>query len=101
MQDRALQARELNAQKQKELLFKRVAAIQEVLAAARPLVKALKDERKARVSAPCRDSPSGYNSGWERGVKGWLAAAWLLVKVPENECKARVRLSGREQQQSG
>lgn len=44
-----LQARELNTQKQQELLLKRVSAIQEVLAAARPLVRALKAERKARV----------------------------------------------------
>jgi hypothetical protein len=68
-----LQARELNAQKQQELILKRVAAIQEVLEAARPLVKALKDERKARVSMQrvlCTDAGGGGCSmagGWLHG----------------------------------
>jgi len=44
-----LQAKELNLQKQQELAFKRIAAIQQVLEGARPLLKALKLERKARV----------------------------------------------------
>ena len=50
LQERVLQARKLNATKRQELLFKRMAALQEVLEGARPLVRALKEERKARVS---------------------------------------------------
>lgn len=48
-QARVLQAKELNTEKQQSLAFQRIAAIQEVLEAARPVVKALKLERKARV----------------------------------------------------
>jgi hypothetical protein len=53
VQERVLQARKLNATKRQELLFKRMAALQEVLEGARPLVRALKEERKARVSIQC------------------------------------------------
>jgi hypothetical protein len=70
-----LQARELNAQKQKELIVKRVAAIQEVLEAARPLVKALKDERKARVSLHSESCSLG--AGWWVGCAWGMAACWL------------------------
>jgi hypothetical protein len=54
-----LQARELNTMKQRELQWKRVTAIQEVLGAARPLLKALKEEHKARVSVDS-DAPRMY-----------------------------------------